>query len=317
MATFVRKLLLTAGAALALSASAQAAEFISILTGGTSGVYYPLGVALSQIYTKAIPDAKSSVQATKASAENLNLLQAGRGEIAFTLGDALSDAWKGNEDAGFKTPLKKLRGVAGIYSNYIQVVASADSGIKTLADLRGKRVAVGAPKSGTEINARAILKGAGMSYKDLGKVEYLPFGESVELMKNRQIDATLISAGLGVSAIRDLATSVKMVVVPIPADVVAKINDPAYIAGTIPANTYEGQSASVSTVAIENFLVTHEGVPTDTVYKMTKAMYENLDQMVAAHAAAKAIKREEGPKHMPLPLHPGAEKYYREVGLIK
>ncbi len=313
----LRKTMAPACIALLLAGSANAAEFISILTGGTSGVYYPLGVALSQIYGKAIPEAKSSVQATKASAENLNLLQAGRGEIALTLGDALSDAWKGNEESGFKVPLKKLRGVAGVYSNYIQIIASADSGIKTLADLKGKRVAVGAPKSGTEINARAILKGAGLSYKDLGKVEYLPFGESVELMKNRQIDATLISAGLGVSAIRDLATSVKMVVVPIPADVVAKINDPAYIAGTIPANTYDGQSASVATVAIENFLVTHQGVPTDTIYKMTKAMYENLDQMVAAHAAAKAIKREEGPKHMPLPLHPGAEKYYREVGLIK
>jgi TRAP transporter TAXI family solute receptor len=317
LSTSLRRALIPAFTALLLAGNAHAAEFISILTGGTSGVYYPLGVALSQIYGKALPDAKSSVQATKASAENLNLLQAGRGEVAFTLGDALSDAWKGNEEAGFKVPLKKLRGVAGIYSNYIQVVASADSGIKTLADLKGKRVAVGAPKSGTEINARAILKGAGLSYKDLGKVEYLPFGESVELMKNRQIDATLISAGLGVSAIRDLATSVKMVVVPIPADVVAKINDPAYIAGTIPANTYDGQTASVPTVAIENFLVTHEGVPTDTIYKMTKAMYENLDQMVAAHTAAKAIRREEGPKHMPLPLHPGAEKYYREVGLIK
>jgi len=293
---FIHKLGLALGLGVAIASSAglaQQAQFITVLTGGTSGVYYPLGVSLSQIYGKAIPGAKSSVQATKASAENLNLLQAGRGEIAFTLGDALSDAWKGNEEVGFKVPLKKLRGVAGIYSNYIQIVASADSGIKTLADLKGKRVAVGAPKSGTEINARAILKGAGMSYKDLGKVEYLPFGESVELMKNRQIDATLISAGLGVSALRDLATSIKMVVVPIPADVVTKINDPAYIAGTIPANTYEGQTANVTTVAIENFMVTHEGVPTDTVYKMTKAMYEDLDQMVAAHTAAKAIKRED------------------------
>jgi uncharacterized protein len=313
----LRKAMFAVCAAVLLIGSVHAAEFISILTGGTSGVYYPLGVALSQIYSKTLPDAKSSVQATKASAENLNLLQSGRGELAFTLGDALSDAWKGNEDAGFKTPLKKLRGVAGIYSNYIQIVASADSGIKTLADLKGKRVAVGAPKSGTEINARAILKGAGMTYKDLGKVEYLPFGESVELMKNRQLDATLISAGLGVSAIRDLATAVKMVIVPVPADVIAKINDPAYIAGVIPANTYEGQPGSVPTVAIENFLVTHEGVPADTVYKMTKSLYENLDQLVAAHAAAKAIKREEGPKNMPLPLHPGAAKYYREVGLIK
>src|ERR1035437_10732894 len=122
----LRKVLVPAAMALLLAGSAHAVEFISVLTGGTSGVYYPMGVALSQIYGKAMPDAKSSVQATKASAENLNLLQAGRGEIAFTLGDALSDAWKGNEDAGFKVPLKTLRGAAGIYSNYVQVVASAD-----------------------------------------------------------------------------------------------------------------------------------------------------------------------------------------------
>ncbi|HEY8050608.1 MAG TPA: TAXI family TRAP transporter solute-binding subunit [Ramlibacter sp.] len=318
MTTISRRQVLVAGvAAAAMANTANAAEFITVLTGGTSGVYYPLGVALSQIYAKAIPDAKSSVQATKASAENLNLLQAGRGEIAFTLGDALSDAYKGNEEAGFKTPLKKLRGIAGIYANYIQIVASADSGIKSLADMKGKRIAVGAPKSGTEINARAILRGAGMSYKDLGKVEYLPFGESVELMKNRQLDATLISAGLGVSAIRDLATAVKIVLVPVPQDVIAKIGDPAYIAATIPANTYEGQSQAAPTAAIKNFLVTHEGVSTDTVYKMTKAMYDHLDQLVAAHSAAKAIKREDGPKDMPVPLHPGAEKYYREVGLVK
>ena len=188
------------------------------------------------------------------------------------------------------SPLKKLRGVASIYPNYIQIVASADSGIKTLADLRGKRVAVGAPKSGTELNARAILKTAGMSYKDLGKVEYLPFGESVELMKHRQLDATLQSAGLGVASLRDLSTSVKIMVVAIPADVIAKVGDPAYQASVIPARTYEGQTADVPTALVQNFLVTHDGVSSDTVYKMTKGMFDNLDQMHAAHSAAKVIK---------------------------
>ena len=297
--------------------SANAAEFVAVLTGGTSGVYYPMGVALGQIYSKALPNAKVSVQATKASAENLNLLQAGRGEIAFTLGDSLSDAWKGDEEAGFKAPLKKLRGVAGIYPNYIQIVAAADSGIKSLADLKGKKIAVGAPKSGTELNARAIFKAAGMSYKDFAKVEYLPFGESVELMKNRQLDATLISAGLGVAAVRDLATAVKIAIVPVPAAVIAKIGDPAYNVATIPAKTYEGQSAEVPTVAIQNFLVTHEGVANDTVYAMTKSMFDNLDLLYAAHAAAKSITKADAPKNMPLPLHPGAEKFYREAGLIK
>ncbi|MGE0072224.1 MAG: TAXI family TRAP transporter solute-binding subunit, partial [Thiomonas sp.] len=172
---------------------ALAAEYITIATGGTSGVYYPLGVALSQIYAKAIPAAKSSVQATKGSVENLNLLEAGRAELGFSLGDALSDAWKGDVEAGFKAPLKKLRTMAAIYSNYVQIVARADSGIKTLADLKGKSISVGAAKSGTELNARAIFKAAGLSYKDFSKVEYLPFGESVELMKNRQLDVTLQS----------------------------------------------------------------------------------------------------------------------------
>ena len=304
-------------AASLLAFAAHAAEFINVLTGGTSGVYYPMGVALSQIYGKALPDAKVSVQATKASAENLNLLQAGRGEVAFTLGDSLSDAWKGDPEAGFPTPLKKLRTIAGIYPNYIQIVASADSGIQSLADLKGKRVSVGAPKSGTELNARAVLKAAGLSYKDLAKVEYLPFGESVELMKNRQLDVTLQSAGLGVSALRDLSASMKIVVVEIPPAVVAKIGDPAYQPAIVPAGTYEGQTKDVPAIAIQNFLVTHEGVPADTVYKLTKAMWENLPALVAAHSAGKAIKKENAVTGMPVPLHPGAEKYYREAGMLK
>ncbi|MBK9115954.1 MAG: TAXI family TRAP transporter solute-binding subunit [Betaproteobacteria bacterium] len=315
---FARSLAAAAfGLAALVAAPASAQQFINILTGGQSGVYYPLGVALAQVYGKAIPNVKSTAQVTKASAENLNLLQAGRGELALTLGDALSDAWKGDEEAGFKTPLKKLRGLSATYNNYIQIVASADSGIKTLADLKGKRVSVGAAKSGTELNARAIFKAAGLSYKDLAKVEYLPFGESVELIKNRQLDATLQSAGLGVASIRDLATSVKIVVVAVPPEVVAKVGDPAYQPAVIPANTYEGQTADVPTAAIPNFLVTHSDVSNDLAYQMAKALYENLDTMYAAHNAAKAIKRENATKGMPVPLHPGAERYYKEVGVIK
>jgi uncharacterized protein len=320
MIRMLRKLVSFAPLALwlGIAAPAGAADtFINVLTGGTSGVYYPLGVALANNIGKAMPEVKTSVQATKASVENLNLLQAGRGELAFTLGDSLSDAWKGNEEAGFKTPLKKLRGVAAIYPNYVQIVARADAGIKTLADLKGKKISVGAPKSGTELNARAILEAAGITYKDFAKVEYLPFGESVELMKNRQLDVTLQSAGLGVASLRDLATSVDIVVVAIPPDVVKKTNDPAYLAASIPANTYKGQTADVPTAAIQNYLVTHDGVSNDTVYGMTKALWTSLDQLVAAHSAAKAINLKTALEGMPLPLHPGAERYYKEVGLIK
>lgn len=316
----LRRILSTAcGAALLASAPALHAEqqYINILTGGTSGVYYPMGVALSQIFGKALPNAKTSVQATKASVENLNLLQAGRGELAFTLGDSLSDAWKGNAEAGFPKPLKKLRTIAGIYSNYIQIVARADSGIKTLADLKGKRISVGAPKSGTELNARAILGAAGISYKDFKQVQYLPFGESVELMKNHQLDVTLQSAGLGVSSIRDLATSDKIVVVPVPPEVVKKVGDAAYQSAVIPANTYDGQTQDVPTVAVQNFLVTREGVSNDEAYQMTKSLFTHLPELVAAHNAAKGIKPENAIRSLPVPLHPGAEKYYKEVGLLK
>ena len=316
-----RRVLALAGGTALLSPlglrQAFAAEYITIATGGTSGVYYPLGVALSQIYTKAIPAAKSSVQATKGSVENLNLLEAGRAELGFSLGDSLSDAWKGEADAGFKAPLKKLRTMAAIYSNYVQIVARADSGIKSLADLKGKSISVGAPKSGTELNARALLKAAGLSYKDFSKVEYLPFGESVELMKNRQLDATLQSAGLGVASLRDLAASQKIVVVPVPDDVIAKVGDPAYQSGVIPANTYEGQTGAVPTARIQNFLVTREGLSEDLVYQMTKAMFTNLPELVAAHAAAKGISLKEAPLNAPVPLHPGAAKYYREAGVLK
>ena len=302
----------------AISAGAIAApNFIYILTGGTSGVYYPIGVALSQLYGEKIEGAKTSVQSTKASVENLNLLQAGRGELALALGDAVANAWDGVEEAGYKKPLDKIRAIAAAYPNYIQIVANADSGIKTIADLKGKSVSVGAPKSGTELNSRAILAAAGMSYDDLGKVEYLPYAESVELIKNRQLDATLQSSGLGMAAYRDLASTMAVTFVSIPADVVANIHSAAYQPSHIPANTYEGQIDDVPTAAITNIFVSHTGVSDELAYQMTKLMFENLDKLASAHAAAKNIKLETATVGLPIPLHPGAERYYREVGVLK
>lgn len=312
----MRRFLLGVAMAVSVAVPASAAEFINVLTGGTSGVYYPLGVALSNLYAEAVPDARTQVQSTRASAENLNLIQAGRGEIAFALGDAVSLAAKGDAEAGFTAPLDKLRVIAPIYSNYIQIVARADSGIRTLADLKGKTVSVGAPRSGTELNARAVLGAAGLSYDDLAKVEYLPFGESVELMKNRQLDATLQSAGLGVASIRDLSTTAEIVVVPVPAEVVAQIGDPAYQSAVIPAGTYTGQNEDVPTVAIQNFLITSSDVSDELAYQMTKSMFENLDRLTAAHAAAQGISLDAVKAEMPVPLHPGAERYYSEVGAL-
>ena len=310
--------LFAAAAAFTASTAVLAAPtFINVLTGGTSGVYYPIGVALSQIYGNGIEGAKTSVQATKASVENLNLLQAGRGELAFSLGDSVDDAWKGIEEAGFKAPLTKIRAIAATYPNYIQIVASKESGIKTLEDLKGKRISVGAPKSGTELNARAIFEAAGLSYKDMGRVEFMPFAESVELIKNRQLDATLQSSGLGMAAIRDLASMMPITFIAIPEDVVKKIDSSAYQPRAIPAGTYDGQDQDVPTVAITNILVTHEGVSDETAYQMTKLIFDNLPRLGKSHSAAKDIKLETATDGLPIPLHPGAERFYKEAGVLK
>ncbi len=299
-----------------LGAPAKAEEFINVLTGGTSGVYYPLGAGLANIYGEKIEGVRTQVQSTKASVENMNLLQSGGGEIAFALGDSVAAAWAGDEEAGFPAKLDQLRGIAAIYPNFIQIVASKESGITDFDGLKGRSLSVGAPASGTELNARAIFGAMDMSYDDLGKVEYLPFAESVELIKNRQLDGTLQSAGLGVASIRDLSSSLPITVVAIPASVAETLGAP-YIAATIPAGTYDGQDADVPTVAVSNYLVSHAGVSDETAYQMTKQLFENLDTLVAAHQAASQITLKNALDGMPIPLHPGAERYYREQGLIE
>lgn len=310
-----KAVLLAAVSGMAVVSMPAKAEFINILTGGTTGIYYPIGVALAKVYGDNIKGARTQVQATKASVENLNLLEAGRGELALSLGDSVKLAWEGDEEAGFKKPLKKLRGIAAIYPNYVQIVAAKSSGINSLKDLKGKGVSVGAPKSGTEINARTIFEAAGMTYKDLSKTEYLPYAESVELMKNRQLDATLQSAGLGVASLKDLSNAMEVNMVAVPADIVKKVGAP-YIAATIPAGTYKGQDKDVPTAAIVNFLVTHSEVSDETAYQMTKLLWENLPALRSAHKAAEAIKLESALQGMPVPLHPGAAKFYKEKGLM-
>jgi TRAP transporter TAXI family solute receptor len=300
--------------ALPLAAFAQA---VTLLTGRSSSAHHPLGVALGTALRKSAPPLKPSVKGTKGTAESLEELQQGRAEIAFALGDTLSDAWKGREDAGFRAPLNRLRSIGALFPNYIQVVARADAGIRTLAGLRGKHVSVGVLKSGIELDARAIFAASGLRYASFGRIEYLPFGESVELMKNRQLDATLQSALLGVSGLRDLATSVDIVVIAIPAEVLRKIDQDVYLPAVIPANTYRGQTKDVPTVAVQNVLVTHEGVSDETVYSVTKTLWTSIGELTAAHPAAKAMDPSKALAGIVIPLHPGAERYYREIGVLR
>ena len=296
--------------------SAQAQTAVTILTGAPGGASHALGVALSQVYAKAIVNVKATAQVAKTPSEGLASLDAGRAELAFAPSDLIEAAWRGDEEAGFRSPLRKLRGLSATYDNYVQIVARADSGIRTVADLKGKRVSVGIPRSTTELNARAIFRAAGLSYRDLAKVEYLPFGQSAELMKDRKLDATLQSAVVGATSIRDLASAVKIVVVTVPRELLVKAGE-SYKAATIPANTYPGQTSDVATAAISYFLVTQGDVRDELAYDMTKALYDNLDALAAANAAAKTIQRHNAIAGMRIPLHPGAERYYREVGVIR
>ena len=270
-----------------------------MLTGGTSGVYYPLGVAIGKIYSDKLPNVKTQVQATKASVENLILLQQGRGEIAFTLGNSLKAAWEGDEEAGFKTKLDKLRTIGAIYPNYIQIVATADSGIKTLADLKGKSLSVGAPKSGTELNSRAILAAAGMSYKDhrQGRIsavrrirrpdEKPPARRDAAIGRPRRglaegsLDLDRHHRGVGAqgrSSTRSARRSSSV---------------------TIPANTYTGQDKDVPTAAVINYLVTSSAVSDDLAYQMTKLIFESLPELANSHAAGKEIKLETAATRQP------------------
>jgi TRAP transporter TAXI family solute receptor len=304
-------------AAIALPAApAAGADSVTVLTGRGNSLYYILGVPLAEAIEQAMPGVKTTVRGTKGSAENLTLLEGGRGEIAFASGEALADAWAGNEDAGFKTPLRKPRGIAAIYPDYIQIVARADSGIRTLDDLKGKRISVGAPRSPIELIARRIFAAAGLPYASFARVEYFPFGESVEVLKDGRIDATLQSAAPGALAVRDLANALDIVVVPIPPEVIGRIDNRAYEPGVIPANTYRGQPADVPVAALRNYIVTREDVDADLVYELTKAFWNGVDRLKAVHSAAQTIDRKHALDGMPVPLHPGAEKYYREVKLL-
>ncbi|HQU14078.1 MAG TPA: TAXI family TRAP transporter solute-binding subunit, partial [Thermodesulfobacteriota bacterium] len=210
---------------LVLSTAAWAApKFISIATGGTGGAYFPIGAGLADIINKHLTGYNASAEVTAASKVNCINVNDGKSDLALVLGDTLAYAYKGDKLGGFTKPLANLRVIANIYPNTIQIVARKDSGVRTLFDLKGKKVSVGAPGSGTEINARQIFAAAGMTYKDFGRTDYLSFSESADQMKNRALDVTLISSGMPNPGIMDIATSQDIVIVPIEGDVLKRLH---------------------------------------------------------------------------------------------
>jgi len=292
------------------------ADELSILTGGTSGVYYPVGVKLQEVFKREIPEHSFKVISTQATVENLNLIQRGSGILALAQGDILSEASKGNPAAGFPSSRTKIRLIGAAYPNFIHVVAREDAGIASLRDLAGKRVSVGAARSGNELNARALLGAAGLSYADLLQVEYLHYGPSVELLEKGELDAIIVSAGLGVTAVEKASRGARVRFIPIERDFVetkAKMFFPI----VIPANSYPDQISEVPTAALNNFFVTTSDASDDVVYKVTKAIFENLKSVRTAHPAAQAISLERVLAIRPIDVHPGALRYFREKSIVK
>lgn len=291
-------------------------ETLTILTGGTSGIYFQMGNAMAKIYGEEI-GAQASAQTTGASAENTAKVSRGKAELGFAMADTVSDAYLG--DGNFKKygAIKNIRAVASLYPNYMQIVTVKSAGIKTLEDLRGKDLAVGALGSGTEIMAKRILESVGLTYKDVN-ADFLSFAEGIEGIKNGTTDVAFLSSGYPNSGIMELAATDDVEIIPVPEELTLKLKEsyPAFEIGTIPADTYAGVSEEMPTVKVNNLLITNKDLPNEAVYELTATLFDNLDALKAAHSAAKDIDLQKAVDELPLPLHPGAEKYFKEQGVL-
>lgn len=286
-------------------------QFLNIATGGTAGTYYPLGGALAELLNQNIKGMNASAQSTGASVANVNMLKDGSVDIAFIQNDIAYYAANGKEM--FKdNKVENIRGIAALYPETVQFVTTADKGIKSIADLKGKKVAVGASGSGAEANARQILGAYGLTYDDID-VQYLSFGEAADALKDGNVDVGVVVAGFPTAAIQDLAANKSAALVNIDAEHVDKLMKqyPYFTKITVPKGTYPGQEEDVSTVAVKCVIVTTDKLSDDLGEQIVKAIYEHLDRMKAAHAVGKYITKDTALEGMSIKMNAGAEKYLK------
>jgi uncharacterized protein len=314
---FVAAISVTAIAALPPISTAQIKTRLSIATGGTGGVYYPLGGGLAALISKHLPGVEATAEVTTASVDNMKLLHTDRVALTLTQSDIALDAYQGqikglNEKVG-------VRAISALYSNYMHIVALDGSGIKTINDLKGKRVSTGAPGSGTEVKGLRVLEAYGISAKDLKSQDRLGASESAGAMKDRKLDAFVWDGGLPTAAILDLGATPGIKIHLIPhGDAVAKMAakyGPVYFVGTIPKGTYGGMETDVQVAALTNLLTAHERMDESLAYQITKLLLEHTADLVAVHQAAKEITLKSAVVGSPVPFHPGALRYYKEKGI--
>jgi uncharacterized protein len=297
-------------------AAVQAADNLVLATGGTAGTYYPFGGAMAKIWNSKIKDMNVTAQTSGASGENVRLINKKEVELALVQSDTLDFAYNAKE--AFKEPLKGMTVIATLYPEIVQVVVAAGGPIKSFADLKGKKVGVGAPGSGTEANFRQLLDIYGMKKEDVN-AQYLSFSESAEAFKDKHIDAFIVTAGIPNAGIMDVSTQNEIRILDIPVDVAGKLTQkyPFLAAVKVPANTYKGQTADVSTVAVNAVLIVGNQLKDDMVYNLTKALFENQAELASAHAKGKEVDLKYAVQGVSIPFHPGAVKYYKEKGLMK
>jgi TRAP transporter TAXI family solute receptor len=300
--------------AFAAAAAFAAPASIAIATGGTAGTYYPIGGAIAAAVSKN-PDINATAEVGNAAVANTRLISEGEIEVGFSQADVT--AWAYNGEVMFEgQPLKNIRAIAALYPETLQLVVSKESGIKTLADLKGKKVAVGAPGSGTEGDVRAIFQTMGIKYDEMA-VEFLDFGGVSSRFKDNQIDAGFIVGGVPTSALMDLTTTKDVALFNFDDDALAKVTaaNPFFIKSVVPAGTYRGIDADTNTIQVMALLITNESMPEDVIYNFTKTLFENIADVQTSHAMARNIKPETATVGLTAPLHPGAAKYYKEAGI--
>jgi TRAP transporter TAXI family solute receptor len=306
----------TTAVAFALPAAAQQSR-ISITTGGTGGVYYPLGGGMANILSKYVPGMQATAEVTGGSVDNLKLIAAGKSEVAFSMVDAAWDGYKGNDK--FKDAAVPARTLMVLYPNRMHVVTVEGTGITKLADLKGKRVSTGSAGSGTEIMAWRVLEAVGIDPKKDLRIERLGAAESVNAMKDRKIDAFFWVGGVPTAAVTDLAASPGMKIKLLDhAEAISGMNGkygPLYVKGIIPANSYAGQDKPVENVDVWNILVASEKMTNDMAYQIVKTLMEKKPELVAVHKEATNIDVKYQAVGSPLPWHPGAKKYFEEQGV--
>jgi uncharacterized protein len=305
-------LVLLALAIACAGAAAAGKVFLNIATGGTAGTYFPLGGAMAEIINKNVADVNATAVTSGASVANINMLATDEVQMAFVQNDIAYYAFNGVEMFKDKQQ-KSIRAVATLYNETIQIVTLASSGIRSLADMKGKRISVGAAGSGAEVNARQVLEAAGLTYKDISP-QYLSFAEGANGLRDGNTDVAFLTAGAPTAAVRDVAAQKDIVVIPVSKDIADRLiaKYPFYVRVKIPKDTYSKQTVDVDTVTVKSILVASASLDETVVYNATKAIFSNLERLVQAHAQGKNILRATALEGLPIPVHPGAERFFKE-----